>query len=103
MEPLYEKLRYLVGTTAPDYSQAGYMRGVMLKATIGDYLNNTPIIINNISLKPSFEAGWDIDRDQQGNRLNSGLELPKMIEVDLSFTPIHNFTPQFRSNFISNF
>jgi len=25
-----------------------------------------------------------------------------MIEVDLSFTPIHNFTPQIKENFIRN-
>ena len=103
MQPLYEKLRYLIGTTAPDYSSAGYMRGVMLKATIGDYLSGVPIIMNSINLKPSFDAGWDIDRNQIGTPLNELMQLPKMIEVDLSFIPIHNFTPQFKSNFVSSF
>jgi len=104
MKPLYEKLRYLIGTTAPDYSQAGYMRGVMLKATIGDYISGVPIIMNSINLKPSFDAGWDINRDGNGLAIADELyQLPKMIEVDLSFIPIHNFTPQFKENFVSGF
>jgi hypothetical protein len=103
MLPLYNKLNYLVGTTAPNYSYAGYMRGMILKATIGDYLSNVPIIINNISLKPSFEAGWDINRGENGEISieEGGAILPKMIEVDLSFTPLHNFTPQFGERFIT--
>jgi hypothetical protein len=103
MLPLYNKLNYLVGTTAPDYSSAGYMRGMILKATIGDYLSNVPIIINNISLKPSFEAGWDINRGENGEISieEGGAILPKMIEVDLSFTPLHNFTPKFGQRFIT--
>lgn len=103
MLPLYNKLNYLVGTTAPNYSSAGYMRGMILKATIGDYLVNVPIIINNINLKPSFEAGWDINRTETGEFFieGDGAILPKMIEVDLSFTPLHNFTPQFGERFIT--
>jgi hypothetical protein len=103
MLPLYNKLNYLVGTTAPNYSSAGYMRGMILKATIGDYLSSVPIIINNISLKPSFEAGWDINRTETGEFFieGGGAILPKMIEVDLSFTPLHNFTPSFSQRFIT--
>ena len=103
MRPIYEKLNYLVGTTAPDYSEAGYMRGNFVNLTVGDYLNNVPGIIQGIDLKPSFDAGWDIDRDVDGNPESNGLQLPKMIDITLQFTPIHTFTPQFRSPFISNF
>ena len=103
MAPIYKKLNYLVGTTAPDYSDAGYMRGNFVNLTVGDYLNNVPGIIQSINLKPSFDAGWDIDRDRDSNPLNDKLQLPRMIEVDLQFTPIHTFTPKFGSPFISNF
>jgi hypothetical protein len=103
MKPIYQKLNYLVGTTAPDYSKAGYMRGNFVNFTIGNYLNNVPCIIQSIGLKPSFEAGWDIDRDIEGKLLDDGLQLPRMIEVDLSFIPIHTFTPQFESPFVSQF
>ena len=71
-----------------------------------------PGIINSITLKPSFEAGWDINRtvdglpikdekDADGNNLNIG-QIPRMIEVDMTFTPIHDFTPQLTSTFINN-
>jgi hypothetical protein len=110
MAPIYNKLNYLVGTTAPNYSKPGYMRGNFIYLTVGDYLNNVPGIIQSINLKPSFEAGWDINRKtDDGSVINSTTDpsiyvgqLPKMIEVDISFTPIHSFTPQFGEAFIRN-
>lgn len=104
MAPIYNKLNYLVGVTAPNYSKAGYMRGNFVNLTIGDYLDNVPGIINDISLKPSFDAGWDIDRNVATGTIlqQSYLQLPKLIEVSMTFTPIHSFTPQFGEAFIRN-
>jgi hypothetical protein len=107
MIPIYQKLNYLLGTTAPSYSGAGLMRGNLINMTVGDYLLNVPGIIQSINLKPSFEAGWDINRDENGLPFKPGDvgfvgQLPRMIEVDLSFTPIHTFTPQIGENFIKN-
>lgn len=112
MIPIYQKLNYLLGTTAPSYSGAGLMRGNFIKMTVGDYLLDVPGIIQSINLKPSFEAGWDINRKEDGlpfkpeDNSQEGDEfvgqLPRMIEVDLSFTPIHTFTPQIGENFIRN-
>jgi hypothetical protein len=112
MLPIYQKLNRLVGTTAPDYSDIGLMRGNFIKMTVGDYLLDVPGIIQNINLKPSFEAGWDINRKEDGTPFKpeensqDGDEfvgqLPRLIEVDLQFTPIHTFTPQIGENFIRN-
>jgi len=108
MIPIYTKLNRLVGVTAPTYGGNGYMLGNFIKLTVGDYLNNVPGIINTINLKPSFEAGWDINRDIEGGafdstsgNLNVG-QVPRMIEVDLSFTPIHDFIPKYGNTFINN-
>ena len=101
MIPLYQKLNSLVGTTAPRYSDNGYMLGNFIKLTVGTYFNGVPGIINNINLKPSFEAGWDINRNSRGKTLKYYEDtdyvgqVPRMIEVDLTFTPIHSFTPQY--------
>ena len=100
MIPLYEKLNKLVGTTAPTYGGNGYMLGNFIRLTVGTYFNGVPGIINNINLKPSFEAGWDINRDDIGNPLQSTDisnvgQIPRMIEVDMTFTPIHDFVPQY--------
>jgi hypothetical protein len=117
MIPLYSKLNYLLGTTAPSYSGAGLMRGNFIKMTVGDYLLDVPGIIQSINLKPSFEAGWDINRDDAGilfknkndedsidDTGGTGFvgQIPRLIEVDLSFTPVHSFTPQIGENFIRN-
>jgi hypothetical protein len=109
MIPLYEKLNRLLGTTAPRYlGNDGYMTGNFIRITVGDYFNNLPGIINNINIKPSFEAGWDINRDTKGklyNSTNKNLnvgQIPRMIEVDMTFTPIHDFTPEYGQPFIRN-
>lgn len=108
MIPIYNKINRLVGTTAPDYSGAGYMRGNFIRLTVGDYLNNVPGIIKNINLKPSFEGGWDINRREDGKLFSSTNgpsnvgQLPRLIDIDLSFTPIHDFTPQIGEKFIRN-
>jgi hypothetical protein len=112
MLPIYQKLNYLVGTTAPSYSGAGLMRGNFVKMTVGDYLSDVPGIIQSINLKPSFEAGWDLNRKEDGipfkpedndPEAEEGQfvgQLPRMIEVDLSFIPIHDFTPKIEENFV---
>lgn len=132
MLPLYRKLNLLAGTTAPDYSELGYMRGNFIKLTVGDYIISTPGIIKSINLKPSLEAGWDINRyapeisdngygkladdpslentggvlienqEYKGSNYSVG-QLPRLIDVTLTFTPIHSFTPQFGQNFIRNY
>ena len=116
MIPIYEKLNYLAGTTAPSYSGAGLMRGNLIKLTVGDYLIDVPGIIQSINLKPSFEAGWDINRKEDGGLFDPNTkedtddtngtkfvgQLPRLIEIDLSFTPIHTFTPQIGQDFIRN-
>lgn len=112
MKPLYEKLNKLVGTTAPRYGGNGYMLGNFIKLTVGTYFNGVPGIINSITLKPSFEAGWDINRDIDGLPIKKEEkdylgQIPRMIEVDMTFTPVHDFTPQYPSpsasvSFINN-
>jgi hypothetical protein len=107
MIPIYQKLNALVGSTAPDYS-GNLMKGNFIKLTIGDYLLNVPGFVKNITLTPSFEAGWDINRDSDGalwtstnEDLNVG-QVPKLINVSLGFTPIHSFTPTNTSTYIRN-
>ncbi len=108
MKPIYQKLNYLAGVTAPNYSEAGYMRGNFVNITVGNYLNSVPCIIESVNLKPSFEAGWDINRDDKGiiitpttltNADDVG-QLPRMIDVSLSIIPVHAFTPRFQARFI---
>ena len=91
------------------------MLGNFIKLTVGTYFSGVPGIINSITLKPSFEAGWDINRDidglpiknekdAEGNYTDKNYlgQIPRMIEVDMAFTPIHTFTPKYGETFINN-
>lgn len=89
---LYSKLNYLASVIAPNYSAGGFMRGNIIKLTVGDYLNNTLGILNSINFSIPDESPWDIGRKLDGSEDDNSLQLPQIIDVDnFSFVPIHNF------------
>jgi len=107
--PMYRKLNFLASSLAPSYTNAGYMGGTMTEITIGGYLYNQPGIITSINLTAPKETTWEIQvplkattEDGTGKASDfsdpSVLELPHMMEVDVSFTPIHNFRVQRQRN-----
>lgn len=127
MIPNYQKLNALAGILAPSYSPGlGYMRGNIIRLTVGDYLKNVPGILRGINLTPVFDAGWEIDKDTNGSSLTTGAfatkdpssnkfiepdsyadkyvgRLPKLIKVTgFDFTPIHNFVPRTQQPFIAD-
>jgi len=82
---IYNKLNNFLAYLTPSYSIDGYLRGNFFKLTFGDYLVNTPGIINSFTLSPIFEAGFDIGVGDY----TSGKQLPKAIKVSgFQFTPI---------------
>ena len=92
---VYSKLNYLASLMAPDYTQGGFMRGNLVKITIGDYITNLPGIIRGINYDFPDEAGWDIARNDLGLPETNGYIMPKLIDIkSIKFTPIHNFIPQ---------
>jgi hypothetical protein len=104
---VYSKLNYLASLCAPDYSQGGFMRGNIIKLTIGDYLIDVPGIFSGITYAVNDDAGWDIARDNKGQLItgSSGLNdpnsdtagwiMPRLIDISgFSFKPIHNFIPK---------
>jgi hypothetical protein len=98
---VFSKLNYLASLCAPDYSDGGFMRGNLIKLTIGDYLIDVPGVMTGVSFGVVDEAGWDIARDSQGNRITNlnpetgGYVMPKLIDVSgFAFKPIHNFIPK---------
>jgi len=83
--PLYKKLNYLVGTTAPTYASNGeFMKGTFTAVTIGDYITNQEGIITSVTLDWNKSYQWEIDRE-------SGPALPHVLDVSVNFTPIHHF------------
>lgn len=86
--PLYTKLNYLVSNVAPEYSSVGRMRTPFIKLTVGDWCNKVPGVLNSIALSWQKDYPWQIEN-------NEGiLMLPHVLDINVQFTPIHNFMPE---------
>lgn len=96
MAATYQKLTYLASTLAPDYSgDGGYMKGNITKLTIGSYFYRIPGFISTLSYTVPEDSSWEIAFDQpEGGAEIDQMEVPRHFNVNLSFTPIHDFAPQ---------
>lgn len=95
LDPLYKKLNYLVGSTAPVYdSSKTFMKGTFVDLTIGDYIVKQSGFVQSIGLSWSTEYPWEVSNDDDMKRV------PHILDVDVSFKPIHNFVPQLGQQFI---
>lgn len=94
--PLYEKLNKLAGHLAPTYGTGAYMKGNLVTVTIGDYLKNQPGYISSIGFS------WSTDYPFNTRENESTKQLPTILDVSVSFKPIHTFAPAFGENFIMN-
>jgi len=93
--PMYRKLNYLASTMAPDYTTAGFMRGNLVRLTMGGYLYEQPGFISSLTYEVPREATWEIAINEEGGADGSVKELPHFIKVTgMQFTPIHEFLPQ---------
>jgi hypothetical protein len=90
MKVIYSKLNYLASSLAPTYTSQGYMAGNLSKITIGDYIYEQYGIIKSLSYDIPEESPWEIEISQGKDEG----ELPMIIKVTLTFTPIHNFRPE---------
>jgi hypothetical protein len=92
MEPVYQKLNYLMSNLMPDYSN-GLMRGPFVKMTVGNWFNNQDGILNSLSYTIPQDSPWEIAIDEpEGGSAKKLLVLPHIVEVSLTFTPIGSQT-----------
>ena len=99
LKPIYRKLNYLISSTAPTYGTGGRMRGTFVKATIGDLLrgndDGVPGFFNNLSISWQKDYPWELAMDEPELGQDTKMyELPHVLDVKCSFTPIHDFIPQ---------
>ena len=92
--PMYKKLNYLASTLAPDYNSAGYMRGTLVRLTVGAYLYEQHGFITSLIYDVPQESPWEISINEQGGADSTVGELPHMVKVTMMFTPVHNFLVQ---------
>jgi hypothetical protein len=120
MLPLYQKLNYIVSSLYPDYNSDGFMRGNLHKLTIGEYFYRTPGIITSMNITVDDNYPWEIkftepevssslnktsnfpnptlnfDGSEDFKKSNSDadqMELPQILNVQVSFKPILNELP----------
>lgn len=100
--PMYEKLNYLASSLAPDYSSNGYMRGNIVKLTMGGYFHEQPGIITSIVYDVPQESTWEIGIGTNELKDGTTSQLPHMIKVtNVRFIPIHTFVPELGKDFIA--
>jgi len=95
--PMFTKLNILASSLAPDYSTAGFMRGNMVKMTVGGYLHQTPGVITSLTYTVPDDSTWEIGIDALGEKDKSVKQLPHRIEVSLAFSPIEDFLPSYQT------
>jgi hypothetical protein len=91
MEPMYQKLNFLMSNLMPDYStkdssQGLLMKGPMMRMTIGNWIDGQLCVINSLSYKIPTDSPWEIGLNDEE------LILPHIVEVTLGFTPIGSQT-----------
>jgi hypothetical protein len=92
--PMYKKLNYLASQLTPDYSPKGYMRGPLVKLTVGGYLYEQPGFIQDLSYDLITDAPWEIAINEEGGVDGTVKQLSQMVKVtSFTFIPIHNFVP----------
>jgi hypothetical protein len=89
--PMYKKLNYLASQLTPDYSPKGYMRGPLVKLTVGGYLYEQPGFIQDLSYDLITDAPWEIAINESGGNNIFVKQLSQMVKVTgFTFIPIHN-------------
>ena len=102
---MYQKLNYLASSLTPNYSSQGFMRGNIAQLSIGGYFYEQPGIITNLTYTMPDDASWEIGipaTPEQGTDPSNGpafsdsrvKELCHMMDVSMTFKPIHKFLPQ---------
>ena len=102
---MYQKLNYLQSSLTPNYNITdGFMRGNIHQLTLGGYFYEQPGILTSLNYTMPQDSPWEIgipadsaDGEAVGGisyRDPSVKELTHMIQVQVSFKPIHTFLPQ---------
>jgi hypothetical protein len=92
MEPIYQKLNYLMGNVMPDYKDGFLMRGPLVKMTVGNWIDGQDGILNNVSYTIPQDSPWEIALNEPLADGSKELILPHIVEVSMTFTPIGSQT-----------
>ena len=94
MKPLYRKLNHLISQVYPDYSPiSNFMRGNVVRLTIGDYLYRVPGFLDNVNITLDTDVGWEIllNEYDEGSQV---AQAPFVVTVNCGFKPIMDILPR---------
>ena len=95
MKFIYSKLNFLLSSLYPDYNSAGFMRGNIVKLTVGDLFVRTPGILSSLNLTVDDQYAWEIAMNEpEGGSDKDMLETPQIIDVAANFKPILRHLPE---------
>ena len=98
VKPIWRKLNALAGYTAPEYTKENLgLVGPWMRITIGDLLNQQPIVLKSINYNFAGDAPWEINIEKDPTMMQT----PHKIDVSLTFTPITDWLPQKGGRFYS--
>lgn len=94
LKPMWQKLNYLYSNVMPDYSN-NIMRAPYMKMTIGNYIYRQPGIIKGLTYTIDNKSPWEIAiTDPERGEGEKMYELPHVLDVQMTYAPIHNFLPR---------
>ena len=97
MRPLYRKLNHLISQVYPDYSPvSNFMRGNVVRLTIGDYLYRVPGFLNNVNVTLNTDVGWEIALNEYDD--SDVAQAPFVVNISCGFSPILDILPR-RENY----
>ena len=95
---IYSKLNVLCSSTAPTYDGGNYfMRGTLGSITIGDLVSNQVGFFKSVKISWKTDYPWEIGnvhsswKGQIGTKI---IRVPHLLDVSVSFTPIHYINVQ---------
>ena len=94
LKPMWQKLNYLYSNVMPDYSN-NIMRAPYMKMTIGNYIYRQPGVIKGLTYTIDNKSPWEIAiTDPERGEGEKLYELPQVLNVQMTYAPIHSFLPR---------
>jgi hypothetical protein len=93
LKPMYNRINNLVSQVYPDYSpNQGIMRAPVVRLTIGDYLYRVPGFLESVNITVDNNYPWEVNLEK--SQTGDIAQLPQVIDVSISFKPIHDILPK---------
>lgn len=97
LRSMWRKLNYLASWTAPKYGGDTGTIAPMLRLTLGNLFQETPMFIDSLSYSINDESAWEINLENDDKLM----QVPLVVDVSISFTVLHDFRPQWNGRMYS--